>query len=495
MAPPKRRKKATGGWGTSSPQKQTPIDLPLPSVSNNDMYYKIHSSPLKQQCDSKEDFAAIWSQWDRQGAPLSDDIHILAVKCPLESGWGIGDEHCFTVKMLFDYQRSHSRDIGMVIHLISPDSQNEYPSIATSFSTSTSELPDPTVANVVFDITETNLDSLKQSSKSEEALPIPSKERVAAFCHLLSSYTTIHPDKHIVVYDTSSYNLAGFMLVSYLVEETGFALDAALKLFSEARKPGIFYQPYIRELYIRYEDMDIAQANRMTSLRAPKSPSWVNPDAPADTRFPHMQVKVVHAPHDSRILSILQPLLCGRSVSDILTPCSHRPAALHSLDESVLLTWRTDPTVSTRAILLVIPEGSFLITESVVFLPKLRFKSKSTSVCIVEMVVDRISGLTIPRMLITDLISFGGKDHSNLPYTHRIGVAQSMLVDPLVKQEASTGVKMEPRYRVKNTFPSSQLTVLKDQVVPKLPHANSGVIYFSASGESKGHWCTWTELT
>ncbi|KAJ3316413.1 hypothetical protein HDU76_001830 [Blyttiomyces sp. JEL0837] len=65
---------------------------------------------------------------------------------------------------------------------------------------------------------------------------------------------SIPKGKLIGIHDTFSYNISGFMVVSYLVSELGWNVHAAMEAFKKARNPGIYERKYIDDLYSRFND-------------------------------------------------------------------------------------------------------------------------------------------------------------------------------------------------------------------------------------------------
>ncbi|CAH2066083.1 unnamed protein product, partial [Iphiclides podalirius] len=97
----------------------------------------------------------------------------------------------------------------------------------------------------------------------------PTQEQTRQFIDTITNFKLNHPEDIIGVHCTHGFNRTGFLIVSYMVEEMDFSLDAALHSFSKVREPGIYKQDYIDELYRRYEEdpSDFAPT-------APPRPQW-----------------------------------------------------------------------------------------------------------------------------------------------------------------------------------------------------------------------------
>ncbi|CAG5056469.1 unnamed protein product [Parnassius apollo] len=96
----------------------------------------------------------------------------------------------------------------------------------------------------------------------------PSKEQTRQFIEIVNNFMNQNPDDVIGVHCTHGFNRTGFLIISFLVEEMDFSLDAALHQFSKKREPGIYKQDYLDELYRRYED------DTDFTPTAPPRPQW-----------------------------------------------------------------------------------------------------------------------------------------------------------------------------------------------------------------------------
>ncbi|XP_034937783.1 mRNA-capping enzyme-like [Chelonus insularis] len=95
----------------------------------------------------------------------------------------------------------------------------------------------------------------------------PSIEQTKVFVEICKNFIARIPSEIIGVHCTHGFNRTGFLLISYLVENDIFNLDAAVSEFSSIRPPGIYKEDYIKELYRRYDDESDAPP-------APPRPAW-----------------------------------------------------------------------------------------------------------------------------------------------------------------------------------------------------------------------------
>ncbi|KAL5961478.1 mRNA-capping enzyme [Taenia solium] len=97
----------------------------------------------------------------------------------------------------------------------------------------------------------------------------PTEEQVNLFIGVVNNFVSKNKGngKKIGVHCTHGFNRTGFMIVAYLVLECNYSLELALKLFSDARPPGIYKADYLMELYKRFDDPDDCPP-------APELPDW-----------------------------------------------------------------------------------------------------------------------------------------------------------------------------------------------------------------------------
>ncbi|KAL5108410.1 mRNA-capping enzyme [Taenia crassiceps] len=97
----------------------------------------------------------------------------------------------------------------------------------------------------------------------------PTEEQVNLFIGVVNKFVAKNKEngRKIGVHCTHGFNRTGFMIVAYLVLECNYSLELALKLFSDARPPGIYKADYLMELYKRFDDPDDCPP-------APELPDW-----------------------------------------------------------------------------------------------------------------------------------------------------------------------------------------------------------------------------
>ncbi|VDP95303.1 unnamed protein product [Echinostoma caproni] len=71
----------------------------------------------------------------------------------------------------------------------------------------------------------------------------------------------------IGVHCTHGFNRTGFMIIAYLVEELNYGVDIAVRIFADARPPGIYKADYLEDLFARY-------GSKEDCPPAPALPNW-----------------------------------------------------------------------------------------------------------------------------------------------------------------------------------------------------------------------------
>ncbi|KAI3383163.1 hypothetical protein SNEBB_002338 [Seison nebaliae] len=93
----------------------------------------------------------------------------------------------------------------------------------------------------------------------------PTDEEVRQFI----SFCNEAPENGVIcVHCTHGFNRTGYLIVSYMVEEMDFSVEAAIIQFSKSRHGGIYKQLYIDQLYEKYENDSTTEKIQVTK------PNW-----------------------------------------------------------------------------------------------------------------------------------------------------------------------------------------------------------------------------
>ncbi|VDD81528.1 unnamed protein product [Mesocestoides corti] len=144
---------------------------------------------------------------------------------------------------------------------------------------------------------------LKIACKGNEECP--TEEQVKLFTDVVRKFVADDKNvgKKIGVHCTHGFNRTGFLIVSYMVNECYYSLELALKLFADARPPGIYKADYLMELYKRFDDP-------ADCIPAPDLPDWClgvfshkHPDSPGENVTDATDESIVSVPSKSARLS------------------------------------------------------------------------------------------------------------------------------------------------------------------------------------------------
>ncbi|KDO27794.1 hypothetical protein SPRG_07393 [Saprolegnia parasitica CBS 223.65] len=155
---------------------------------------------------------------------------------------------------------------------------------------------------------------------------VPPKAIVKAFCDAVQKHVAANePDTHVAVFGGYGYNVAGFLIVSYLVEHGNMHLLEAIDLYKKTNAPGIYSVPCLQALYRRYYAMLKSPESR---LSVPAPPSWDTSAAHVD---PSLTIGSEVLTDDdkatpfvrSAALVVAQPVVAAAASA----PVVHRPKA------------------------------------------------------------------------------------------------------------------------------------------------------------------------
>ncbi len=488
-----------------------------------------------------------WVKWGRQGFIDLKDLRMIPLKCPLGSNWNeyVENEHRFTVQMFCNYQKSKGRHVGMIIHLKAYGAQ-DIPLLGCQFSDEFYSKDDIEFLEKS-EISRVSLEIGKDASNKDvnEAVEkdgqmgsflssIPSQDEISLFVKLVSNYTQNHPDKYVAVHCTSGYILTGYLLVSYLVEEADFSVDAALKAFAIGREPGIFSHSIVKNLYMRFDDLSSSEADRVAEFSVSKPPISIlegdrsislksnssksrlkqeslspnQPESPPrkvmkklnsnsneQFSFPSLPSAVrVKPPHLQRIQKAFEKFIGSRNSFQVLISNRHRldSVMLNSiggieniLEANYMITWRTPP-LAIRSFLMILREGSFLIPfmENKEFspfhvpglsVPYRKNPSEKVDQTLIEgEYVVSTSSDRKSKFLISDIVSFQGQSLKRMSLKQRLQCAKTEIIEPLSKSEGESKHGLHIRQKI--YFPFSELQNLIEKVIPALDYPTSGFI-------------------
>ncbi|KAG6401060.1 hypothetical protein SASPL_137905 [Salvia splendens] len=99
---------------------------------------------------------------------------------------------------------------------------------------------------------------------------VPENEAVNKFVYEVQQFMSRQrqPKKHILVHCTHGHNRTGYMIAHYLMRTSPMSVTQTIKIFSEARPPGIYKPDYIDALYSFYHE------KKPEMVVCPPTPEW-----------------------------------------------------------------------------------------------------------------------------------------------------------------------------------------------------------------------------
>ncbi|KFK40497.1 hypothetical protein AALP_AA2G003400 [Arabis alpina] len=173
---------------------------------------------------------------------------IIPSKVPLSESY---NEHVppgkrYSFKQVVRNQRINGRNIGLVI-----------------------DLTNTTRYYHTLDLKKDGIKHVKIACRGRDA--VPDNVSVNTFVNEVNQFmlNQKHSNKYILVHCTHGHNRTGFMIVHYLMRSAPMMnVTQALKMFSDARPPGIYKADYIDALYTFYHEI------KPKSVTCPLTPEW-----------------------------------------------------------------------------------------------------------------------------------------------------------------------------------------------------------------------------
>ncbi|XP_023637159.1 mRNA-capping enzyme [Capsella rubella] len=434
---------------------------------------------------------------------------IIPSKVPLSESY---NEHVppgkrYSFKQVVRNQRISGRKLGLVIDLT--NTTRYYPTL---------------------ELKKDGIKHVKIACRGRDAVPdnVSVNNFVNEVIHFILNQK--HTKKYILVHCTHGHNRTGFMIVHYLMRSTPtMNVTQALKMFSDARPPGIYKPDYIDALYTFYHEI------KPESVTCPPTPEWkksaeidlngeaVQDDDDDDDEAPSGRVQVsvenVKMSNDDVLGDEIphgQEEAYRRFCNKILYPnkkhttniggrgCTRFPGSHPvSLDrESLQLlrqryyyaTWKAD---GTRYMMLLTIDGCYLIDRSFKFRRvQMRFPCKHSREEISEkvhhytlldgeMVIDTPKdeeGQARRRYLVYDLVAINGESVVERTFCERWNMLVKEVIAP---RDAERGTSrncyrydLEPfGVRMKGFWLLSTVEKLLKVTIPSLSHESDGLIF------------------
>ncbi|XP_052747194.1 mRNA-capping enzyme isoform X2 [Bicyclus anynana] len=432
-----------------------------------------------------------WLKCPRKATGLFVD-QFLAFKTPLDSRYNdqVQDIYRFTPTMLFDSVKSYKRKLGLWIDL-----------------TNTSRFYDKA------DIKKRDCKYVKLQCRGHGETP--SKEQTQKFISEVINFIHTKPDDIIGVHCTHGFNRTGFLIVSYMIEQLDFSLEAALMEFANKRSPGIYKQDYIEELYRRYYN------DTKDMMPAPERPEWCNEeevDYDDDDVSPSISQSVQHSNGHSRKKRRIQnkEFMAGvggvelfevepratevqKKVKEFCKwnkkdfpgsqPVSMDMKNIGFLHEKPYrVSWKADGVrymmlIDGRdEVYMIDRDNSVFKVHNLQFLHNKRQEHLSNTLLDGELVMDRVNGVEKPRYLCYDIVRFDNMTVGREPFHPvRYSCIEKEIINPrnraieerrIIKEREPFGVILKGFWDVTMAGP-----LLGEKFARTLHHEPDGLIF------------------
>lgn len=424
---------------------------------------------------------------------------LIPSKTPLGDGFDIPPGKRYSFKQVIHQQRVLGRKIGLVIDLT--NSTRYY---------SPADLKKDGIKYV----------KIRCVGRLEVPEPAAVNEFVFEVIQFLSRQK--HSKKFIFVHCTHGHNRTGYMIINYLMRSMPMSVTQAIKIFSDARPPGIYKPEYIEALYTCYHE------RKPEMVICPPTPEWkrssdldLNGEAMPDEDDDGNLAAPRHDNHETEKPMTNDDLLgeeiprdqsdgfksfcyqtlklnAGRGGSQF--PGSH-PVSLNRENLQLLrqryyyATWKAD---GTRYMMLITMDGCYLIDRSFnVRRVQMRFpcrldgsgeKNHHYTLLDGEMIIDTMpdSQKQERRYLIYDLMALNHVSVVERPFHERWKLIEKEVIEPRNHERQNIYQSRNPHYRYdlepfrvrrKDFWLLSTVTRLLKEFIPKLSHDADGLIF------------------
>ncbi|KAG6640172.1 hypothetical protein I3843_10G146200 [Carya illinoinensis] len=408
----------------------------------------------------------------------------------------------YSFKQVIHQQRVLGRKLGLVIDLT--NTSRYYP---------------------VSDLKKEGIKHVKIQCRGRDA--VPDNASVNNFVFEVSQFLFRQKQakKHILVHCTHGHNRTGYMIVHYIMRSHQTSVTQAIKMFAEARTPGIYKPDYIDALYTFYHE------KKPEMVVYPSTPEWkrssgldLNGEAMPDDDDDGDAAAPLNENHDIEVAMTNDDVLgdeIPRDQQDILRhfcyqtlklgfgprantqfPGSH-PVSLNRDNLQLLrqryyyATWKAD---GTRYMMLITIDGCYLIDRSYNFRRvQMRFPCRNTNDGLAdkthhftlldgEMIIDTLpdSKKQERRYLIYDLMAINQVPVIERPFYERWKMLEKEVIEPRNFERHNIYQCRNPYYRYdlepfrvrrKDFWLLSTVTKLLKEFIPTLSHDADGLIF------------------
>ncbi|KAK7287468.1 hypothetical protein RIF29_00748 [Crotalaria pallida] len=480
-------------------KRERPDDRPV-HVSRSPGYDQLfHTKTLKSYDRSR--LPPGWLDCPSFGQEI---CNMVPSKVPLGESFNdcIAPGKRYSFKQVIHQQRVLGRKLGLVIDLT--NTSRYYP---------------------VSDLKKEGIKHVKIQCKGRDS--VPDNLAVNRFVYEVTQFLVRqkHSKKYILVHCTHGHNRTGYMIIHYLMRSMSMSVTQAIKIFSDARPPGIYKPDYIDGLYTFYHE------KKPEMVVCPPTPEWkrsseldLNGEAVPDDDDDGVPDPHLHENHETDTRMTNDDVLGDEIPSDqqdafrqfcyqslklgagarghAQFPGSH-PVSLNRDNLQLLrqryyyATWKAD---GTRYMMLITMDGCYLIDRNFNFRRvQMRFPCRSTNEGLGEkthhftlldgeMVIDTLpdSHKQERRYLIYDMMAINHVSIIERPFYERWKMLEKEVIEPRNQERHNIYQSKNPYYRYdlepfrvrrKDFWLLSTVNKLLKEFIKRLSHEADGLIF------------------
>ncbi|KAG2690772.1 hypothetical protein I3760_09G205100 [Carya illinoinensis] len=375
------------------------------------------------------------------------------------------------------------------------------------------------------DLNKEGIKHVKIQCKGRDAVPDNASVNTFVFEVSQFLFRQKHSKKYILVHCTHGHNRTGYMIVHYIMRSHPTSVTQAIKMFAEARPPGIYKPDYIDALYTFYHE------KKPEMVVCPPTPEWkrssdldLNGEAVPDDDDDGVSAAPLNENHEIDVKMTNDDVLgdeipthqqdamrhfCYQTLKlgvgargNAQFPGSH-PVSLNRDNLQLLRqryyysTWKAD---GTRYMMLITIDGCYLIDRNFNFRRvQMRFPCRNTNDGLAdkthhftlldgEMIIDTVpdSQKKERRYLIYDMMAINQVSVIELPFYERWKMLEKEVIEPRNYERHNIYQCRNPYYRYdlepfrvrrKDFWLLSTVTKLLKEFIPRLSHDADGLIF------------------
>ncbi|KAK0607754.1 hypothetical protein LWI29_020055 [Acer saccharum] len=338
------------------------------------------------------------------------------------------------------------------------------------------------------DLKKEGIKHVKIQCKGRDA--VPDNVSVNNFIYEVTQFLSRqkHPRKYILVHCTHGHNRTGYMIVHYLMRTLPISVTQAIKMFADARPPGIYKPDYIDALYAFYHE------RKPATVTCPPIPEWkrsseldLNGEAVPDDDDDGVPAAPLHESHDVPVLMTNDDVLGDEIPHDQLQALRH--FCYQMLKQNVggrgHMQFPGSHPVSLDSENLQLVQMRFPCRH-----PNEGLGEKTHHFTLLdgEMIIDKLpdSQKQERRYLIYDMIAINQVSIIERPFYERWKMLEKEIIEPRNYERHNIYQSRNPYYRYdlepfrvrrKDFWLLSTINKLLSEFIPRLSHDADGLIF------------------